>query len=193
MKRAFLVAPVLLLSLLAGCASTGGAGDDSSGQWPAPMADADNDCQRTRTEVLLRDLQGLVQWADPMACDVAGGEWHSWGREAALDIRNVQVVPLVPVDNAMRSGAADWPGEKKRAFMNDMDNLIILDRFSVQERDGHGPDRWVPLQKHWCEYAQRWETVKQRYGLRMSEEERGAVDRMKAECETAPAPEGQAG
>lgn len=185
MKRLKHTGFFLSLVFLAACA-TGPRASQQTEAWPMAWQDRDGDCQRTRTEVLLRDLEGLVQWGGPMSCEVVGGEWHSRGRRVALDIDNVRVVPLVPVDNAIASGAGDWSREKKLDFMNDMENLIILDPVSEKERNGFGPDRWIPLKKYWCEYARRWEQVKSRYGLSMSEEERGAVAHMKTTCGQAP-------
>lgn len=166
---------------LALATSAAGANNGPAG-WSVAWTDADGDCQNTRTEVLIRDTTGLIQWADPRACEVADGRWPSWGLDVELDMATVRVVALVPPANAEQHGASEWTTEKKRHFMNDMENLITLDPVSARSRAGHGPERWIPLKRYWCEYARRWETVKQRYGLGMHEEERAALAHMKTTC-----------
>lgn len=179
---------MLLVLTLGGCAALnhftkGGKDSDKKDQkWPVVWLDKDHDCQETRTEVLIKEHKGLLQWADPMACHIAQGEWASWGRDVDVNAQSVWVVPLVTPANAVKHGAADWSRKKKIQFINDEENLIILDPTSAVERRGYGPEKWVPLKKYWCQYATRWEDVKHRYGLTIGKDEQAALNRMKQSC-----------
>ena len=150
--------------------------------WPIGWLDADHDCQNTEVEVLLRDTVGLLQWGDPDACTIVSGQWVSLATGKVLPRESVLVIPLVMPGNAEDSGAAHWSKKRKRAFLNDMDNLIILDRFSARERADKGPEAWQPVADLQCQYANRWQQVKKHYKLKISEEEQHALTRMLGTC-----------
>lgn len=168
--------------LLSGCAARD-PGDRH--RWPLHWLDADGDCQDTETEVLIEQADGLITWADPEACTIADGIWRTWAHNAPVTMRQLIVVPLVTPGNATLSGATGWGRQQKLHFLNDRDNLIVLDFDSMKVRGDYGPDRWVPHGRFWCEYASRWERVKQRYGLTIGAEEQGAIKYMKSKaCES---------
>lgn len=171
---------ILLLPLLTACASMMQPGDTRPEPWPLVWLDVDGDCQDTETEVLISEAVGLLQWGDPDACSIAFGQWKSWSLDQALPMTAILVVALVLPEKAYQSGAEDWSREKKVEFLNDPENLIILDLASARVRANYGPDRWVPHRNYWCKYASRWQSVKKRYGLTMTEEELGATEHMKA-------------
>ena len=153
-----------------------------SESWPLVWQLAEGSCQNTEIRVLLQFNQGLVGWADPEACELSAGAWQSWGRDAVMPLHLTWVVPLVTPGHAERHGAVGWSREQKIAFINDMDNLIILDPVSTRERADLGPHLWVPLERFWCEYANRWERVKQRYQLAIPEPEGEAIAHMQTRC-----------
>lgn len=181
------VAGFLPVALVACAATADEAPHGAVSAWPSGWIDADGDCQDTETEVLIDEVDGLLQWGDPEACTIASGAWRSWASDRQVPPGSILVVPLVMPANAEASGARDWTMEQKTAFLNDRDNLIILDLASAYVRGNYGPDRWTPHQSYWCEYARRWQQVKARHGLVMSEEEKGATDAMiKRACPPAP-------
>lgn len=150
--------------------------------WPVEWRYSDGSCQDTRTRVLVENTVDLVTWADPEACELASGGWQSWGRDMVMPLHLAWVVPIISPGHAEKHGAVNWSREQKVAFLNDRDNLIILDPVSTQERADFGPDKWVPLEAYWCEYAQRWQRVKERYGLSVEEAERAALAHMLGTC-----------
>ena len=156
--------------------------------WPTGWLDADGDCQDTETEVLLQQPHGLIQWGDPEACTIASGNWKSWAYDREVPLGSVLVVPLIMPANADASGAGSWSQEKKKAFLNDFDNLIVLDVVSAPQRGNAGPQSWRPAPAYWCDYATRWQKVKQRYGLSMSKEEKAALLEMKQKGCTSGSP-----
>jgi len=77
---------------------------------------------------------------------------------------------IVPLAHAHRPGGANWSREQKRQFANDPDNLIAVDDRTNQEKSDKGPVRWKPpMESFWCEYGNKWQWVKQKYGLACSE------------------------
>jgi len=174
---------IVLCLLLGACAVNGGGPDQAiESSWPVGWIDADGDCQDSETEVLIREVDGLLRWGDPQACSIASGSWRSWANDRHVTFNSLLVVPLVMPGNAEASGAKGWPQDNKRAFLNDLENLITLDVTSAGQRADAGPDQWRPHEKYWCEYATRWQSVKERYGLDMTTAERKAVEEMLARC-----------
>lgn len=170
----------LPILLLAACSKPA----DKAG-WPLGWTYENGSCQDTRTRVLVKERVNLIQWADPMSCTLANGTWQSWGRDLQLDIGQALVVPLVTPENAVESGAGHWSREQQVAFINDTDNLIILDPVSMAERMHLGPEAWLPIARFRCAYGKRWQLVKQRYKLSMKGDEKKAVEHLLKEC---PAP-----
>ncbi|MCC1497616.1 hypothetical protein [Alcanivorax sp. 1008] len=187
------VALIALLLMLASCgeyaAPSAAQADEASQQqesWPLVWLVEEGSCQDTETRVLVENAANLITWADPEACQLAGGAWQSWGRDVQLPLSLTWVVPLVTPAHAVQHGAKGWSDEQKIAFTNDHDNLIILDTISAKERGDLSPVSWVPLERFWCQYATRWQRVKQRYGLTVEEEEAKALARMLEQCESTP-------
>lgn len=187
------VALIALVGLLAACgediAPVAGQADGLSAEgesWPLVWLVEEGSCQNTETRILVENAVNLIKWADPEACELADGAWQSWGRDAQLPLNLTWVVPLVTPAHALQHGATGWTEEQKIAFINDRDNLIILDTVSAKERADLSPVSWVPLERYWCEYATRWQRVKERYGLTVEEEEGKALARMLQECASKP-------
>lgn len=183
------LALLALLVVMAGCddkpAPSATAEADAPGpqdEWPLVWLYEEGSCQNTETRVLVENAANLITWADPEACEVASGSWQSWGRDAALPLHLIWVVPLVTPGHAEQHGAVGWSREQKIAFINDRDNLILLDPVSTKERGDYSPVFWTPLERFWCDYATRWQRVKERYQLDISEDESKAIARMLEEC-----------
>jgi hypothetical protein len=173
----------VLLPLLVACGKsdhTGKKAQDSG--WPIVWLYPDGSCQNTRTRFLVAHRANLIQWADPMSCTLASGTWQSWGRSLQVGLGQAMVVPLVTPQDAVESGAKDWTRKQQIAFINDMDNLIILDPVSLAERKNDGPDKWIPIPQFRCEYGRHWKLVKERYHLSMTKAEEGAVAALIAMC-----------
>jgi hypothetical protein len=97
----------------------------SFGDW----RDEDGDCQDTRNEVLLRDLTNVL--LDERGCVVLRGMLRDpYTGELVEFVRGRSTSSLVQIDHvlppkaAWDGGAHAWPTEVKRAFYNDLDNLV---------------------------------------------------------------------
>ena len=152
--------------------------------WPH-WIDEDYDCQNTRAEVLIESSQVPVKFKRNRGCSVSHGLWvgpytgMTFTQASDLDIDHI-----VPLAHAHRTGGANWSRKQKRQFANDPDNLLAVDDRANQQKGDKGPVRWKPpMSSYWCEYARRWQWVKRKYGLVVSERERRSLEVMRNRCE----------
>jgi hypothetical protein len=94
----------------------------------------------------------------------------------------VELDHLVPLAEAWRSGAADWPAAERVRFAGDGDELLAVGGAANRDKGGRGPDRWRPRHAYWCEYARRWIAIKARYSLHVTAAEHRALTGMLAVC-----------
>jgi hypothetical protein len=144
--------------------------------WPH-WVDDDNDCQNTRTEILIRDSARPVKFKRNKGCNVTWGEWLCpYTGKTFTKASDVDIDHIVPLSHAHKNGGADWSREKKRAFANDPINLIVTEDNINQAKGDKAPDEWRPPHKgYWGEYASRWRAVKAKYGLLISQAEEQAL------------------
>jgi len=142
--------------------------------------DLDGDCQDTREEILIRDNVGELTLSHD-GCEVEAGLWVCpyTGREVT-NPTEVDVDHLVPVHHAHSQGAQVWGQEQRVAFYNDPSNLLAVYQRANESKSNKGPLRWrPPIQDFWPTYAELWERVKSRYGLRSSRRERRRLEKMR--------------
>ena len=151
--------------------------------WPH-WIDADDDCQDTRAEILLASSHLHTQFSFINGCTVTWGIWldpytgKTFFNASAIDIDHV-----VPLAHAHRSGAANWPQERKQQFANDPINLIAVDSSANRSKSDQSPNEWMPPRKeYWCEYIKRWRAVKMKYGLILSNDEAIYIGKMYRDC-----------
>ena len=117
--------------------------------WPH-WIDADGDCQNTRQELLVATSKVSVRFKNAKRCTVKYGKWH---------------------------GADCWTKAQRRIFANDSENLLVVNDATNQAKSDQAPHEWLPPQEnYWCEYGKRWERIKDKYGLRYSNQERIALN-----------------
>lgn len=152
--------------------------------------DADEDCQDTRREVLIRDADAAIAFApraDGRQCRVVSGSWiNPYGGETLSSPSQVQTDHVVPLENTHRSGGWAWAKERKEAFANELvdpQHLLAVNGSLNQSKGSRGPERWLPPDTtFFCEYATMWERIKTNWRLAMTDEERTAVATTTARC-----------
>jgi Protein of unknown function (DUF1524) len=190
---------LLLVVLLAAC----GPSEDSSGgiagrpydrnDWQH-WIDEDHDCQDARTEVLIAESIGRGKFEDERKCKVERGEWRCpYTGELIRDPDVIDIDHMVPLGNTHRSGGDAWGSDKRREYANDLsrdEHLVAVARGANRSKSDQGPEAWLPQNAEFrCEYVQIWVDIKQRWELRMTEDEQAAVDAALQLCDAGGVPE----
>jgi Protein of unknown function (DUF1524) len=142
------------------------------GRW----ADADDDCQDSRHEVLIAESITSVT-LNPQGCRVIAGTWQDpYGGETFTNPSDIDIDHLVPPANAHISGGWGWDSDRKQAYANDLTNpehLIAVRHILNQQKGDKGPDQWKPpRQAFWCDYATAWLAIKKRWQLMLTADAR---------------------
>jgi hypothetical protein len=94
---------------------------DDWGSW----IDADNDCQDTRAEILIRDSQQPVGFKSDRQCKVASGLWKlPYSGSVVTDPSQIDIDHVIPLRWAHGHGGDRWTLNQKRIFANDPENLL---------------------------------------------------------------------
>ena len=96
----------------------------------------------------------------------------------ALDLDHI-----VPLKFAHGHGGDKWSRERKQAFANDLDNLILVQASLNRQKGAKGLDEWLPPNHLYrCEFINRFNAVIDKYGLKFIPSEKRIVDKMKLAC-----------
>ena len=130
-----------------------------------------------------------MSFETPDRCRVATGQWTGpYTGEIVTSPTELDIDHLVPLENAHRSGAWSWDRERKREYANYLDDeahLIATTSSANRSKGSKGPEQWRPsLESYWCTYAIDWVTVKNRWGLSVTESEYSALNDMFSTCES---------
>jgi hypothetical protein len=152
---------------------------DEWGRW----VDEDKDCQDTRAEVLIRDSEIPVTFADPAKpCRVISGRWtEPYTGLAITSASDLEIDHVVALEEAHESGGWTWDSAKKRAFYNDTANLRAVAVTPNRSKGSRGPEAWLPPHEPTrCPYLDWWTATKERWGLEADEGD--VVAYMKLTC-----------
>ncbi len=151
--------------------------------WPH-WIDEDGDCQNTRQEILIVSSKVSVQFKDSKHCTVKHGQWYGvYTGKTFTKASDVDIDHVVPLAHAHRHGADSWTKAQRREFANDFDNLLVVDDSTNQSKSDKAPHEWLPpMESYWCEYGKLWERVKDKYGLRYSDQERITLNQLAETC-----------
>jgi hypothetical protein len=156
--------------------------------------DTDHNGCNQRDDVLLRDaVAGTVTtgWQGSCDHDVLAGTWidpYTGRRVVLTDAKDrsqsmaVQIDHVVPLNEAWVSGASEWSYDRRRAFANDLSNLLAVDGPTNESKGDDDPAAWRPRKGFQCAYAVRWIRVKTRWGLTVDASEVRALHEMLDYC-----------
>lgn len=139
-----------------------------------------------REQVMKRDLTETLV-GDSNSCLVLSGTLDDpyTGERIPYDrftSSNIEIDHVVALGDAWRSGASQWKPEQREKFANDVGNLLAVQKQANQEKGAKSPDQWQPRQAYQCEYARRWVSVKERWGLSVQPTEKSALANMLDIC-----------
>jgi len=160
--------------------------------WP----DVDGNHCDTRDDVLARDLRDVSY--RPGGCKVATGVLHDPYTGATVHfVRGVSTSVLVQIDHvvalgdAWQKGAQSWTPQRRVEFANDRLNLLAVGAAVNQAKGDGDAATWLPPRSSFrCSYVARQVAVKARYGLWVTQAEKGAMARVLATCPAQPLPRG---
>jgi len=120
-------------------------------------------------------------------CTVNGGQWLVPFTGTTVGFaRLLDIVHMVPLANAHRSGACAWSSQNKGDYFNNLSfdgHLIAVALTVVRSRGASGPEDWQPPNMgYWCEYAVNWIQVKAAWNLTATADEWSALEKMLGTC-----------
>ena len=151
--------------------------------------DADGDCQDARNEVLVAESKTAVDYRTDRQCRVSAGEWLApYTNTVVNDPGKLDVDHMVPLGNAHSSGAWSWSVEQRELYANYLDDpqhLIAVTASANRSKGARGPDQWKPEERpYWCQYAVDWITIKDTWGLTVTQPEYDALVEMVNTCDS---------
>jgi len=97
---------------------------------------------------------------------------------------NIDIDHVVALSNSWQTGAAYFDKTKRAAIANDPLNLIAVDaKLNRQKGDGDAATWLPPLKSYRCDYVARQIAVKAKYGLWVTQPEKGAIIKLLEKCE----------
>jgi len=165
-----------------------GCGEGEGCVFGPAWADVDRNGCDQRNDVLHRDLTDVQVREGTQGCVVIAGMLDDpyTGADVPFvkaDAAEVPIDHVVPLAAAWVQGAAQWPVEQRRAFANDLTNLIATTRAENSSKGNSTAEEWVPPDAAYgCSYATVVITVKDRYALAVTPAEAAALEDLLATC-----------
>jgi hypothetical protein len=144
--------------------------------WDPPQGSCD-----AREAALIRDGEDVEVGS---GCKVTSGTWYDpYTDRTYSDPQDLDIDHVVPLANAWRSGAPFWTDEERERYANDPDVLLSVEDNANQEKGDKGPEAWKPPNEaEWCDYAERWVSIKAKYDLSVNEQEKENLEQMLNTC-----------
>ena len=151
--------------------------------WPH-WIDSDSDCQNTRHELLIATSKKPIEFKTENECNVLTGEWFDlYSGETFTNSKDLDLDHVVPLKFAHGHGGDKWSRERKQAFANDRDNLLLVQASLNRQKGAKGPTEWMPPnQSYRCDYLAHFNKVVDKYNLKFIPSEKRIVNRMIDAC-----------
>ena len=144
--------------------------------WDAPETSCD-----AREAALIRDGEDVEVGS---GCKVTSGSWYDpYTDQTFTDLSDIDTDHIVALGNAWRSGASAWDNAERERYANDPEVLLSVEDNANQSKGDKGPEAWKPPNEAvWCDYAQRWVGIKDKYDMSINPEEKEALTQMLDGC-----------
>jgi hypothetical protein len=151
-------------------------------------SDPDRNGCDARNDTLKRDLTQISFKSGTRDCKVLTGQLLDPFSGKVITFSstksNIDIDHVVALSNAWQTGAAYFDKTKRQQIANDPLNLLAVD-FSLNRQKGDGDAAtWLPpLKSYRCDYVARQIAVKAKYGLWVTQPEKGAIIKLLEKCE----------
>lgn len=144
--------------------------------WDAPQDSCD-----AREAALIRDGEDVEVGS---GCKVTSGSWYDPYTDLTFtDPSDIDTDHVVALANAWRSGASSWTDEERERYANDPDVLLSVEDNANQAKGDKGPEAWKPPNEEvWCDYVERWISIKSTYYLSVNPDEKAHLEEMLNTC-----------
>ena len=151
-------------------------------------SDPDRNGCDARNDTLKRDLTQISFKSGTRDCKVLTGQLLDPFSDKIISFSstksNIDIDHVVALSNAWQTGAAYFDKTKRAAIANDPLNLIAVDaKLNRQKGDGDAATWLPPLKSYRCDYVARQIAVKAKYGLWVTQPEKGAIIKLLEKCE----------
>ncbi len=151
-------------------------------------SDPDRNGCDARNDTLKRDLTQISFKSGTRDCKVLTGQLLDPFSGKVITFSstksNIDIDHVVALSNAWQTGAAYFDKTTRQQIANDPLNLLAVD-FSLNRQKGDGDAAtWLPpLKSYRCDYVARQIAVKAKYGLWVTQPEKGAIIKLLEKCE----------
>ena len=151
-------------------------------------SDPDRNGCDARNDTLKRDLTQISFKSGTRDCKVLTGQLLDPFSDKIISFSSaksmIDIDHVVALSNAWQTGAAYFDKTKRQQIANDPLNLLAVD-FSLNRQKGDGDAAtWLPpLKSYRCDYVARQIAVKAKYGLWVTQPEKGAIIKLLEKCE----------
>jgi len=151
-------------------------------------SDPDRNGCDARNDTLKRDLTQISFKGGTRDCKVLTGQLLDPFSGKVITFSStkstIDIDHVVALSNAWQTGAAYFDKTKRAAIANDPLNLIAVDaKLNRQKGDADAATWLPPLKSYRCDYVARQIAVKAKYGLWVTQPEKGAIIKLLEKCE----------
>lgn len=164
---------------------TGYSREEFGPAWPRDLATADGVSCDARNITLQHQIPDAALDADQCTVTLgvfdgpySGDPIHFELGETSADVHVDHVVAL---GDSWKTGAQQWDDDTRRAFANDLDNLVAVDGGLNQQKGDSNAASWVPPRNR-CDYIATQIYVKHKYGLWVTPPEKDALHQHLEPC-----------
>lgn len=130
-------------------------------------------CRNTRSQIMVERSKVPVTFTNRKECTVKTGQWDDfYYNETITTAKEADIDHVIPLKHANDIGGDAWSPERKEAFANDPENLIITNKSYNRQKGAKTIAEWMPVdRKYACRYAEKWFAIKHKYKLPISKDE----------------------
>lgn len=137
----------------------------------------------TRETVLAK--QGTNVQSDPKTCKVLSGTWKDpYTGKNFTDPKKLDIDHVIPLGYVASHGGQSWDKEKKKAYANDIDTVLLAVSASEnRSKSDKGPEDYMPPDESFsCEYGKKWVDIASKYGISITSGDKKALTSALQSC-----------